>query len=375
MRTELTTTGKQPGEDFEEFFNESLCGFVLATPGGIISRINKTLGEWLGCESTSVVGKNFSELLAIGGRIYYETHLSPLLKMQGFFDEIALELSCQNLRKLPVLINALEVRNKNGEVTHCKFTVLKATDRRTYEQNLKEANQSLELSLANARQVSLLREQFIAILGHDLRNPLGSITAGASMLAESNLSANDAMILQIISRSAARMAELITNIMDFARTRLGEGIIINPKPTLMEPVLQHVADELITSSPGRNIRMELRLPDPVTCDAPRIAQVFSNLLSNAIAHGSPDQPVEVIAAVIDGWFEIEVCNGGIPIPAHLLGEKLFEPFSREMTRPSRNGLGLGLYIVSQIAKAHRGEIKATSTAEKTCFTFRMKTAH
>jgi sigma-B regulation protein RsbU (phosphoserine phosphatase) len=365
----------QPGtgdsDDFVDFFDNSLNGYAIATTEGIITRVNKTLARWTGSEPGALKGKPFTDLLALGGKIYYETHLSPLLKMQGFFDEIAVEITDKDQQKMAVLLNALESRNEKKATASIRYTVTRATDRRIYEQNLKQANASLQASLADAKQISQLREQLIAILGHDLRNPLGSIMAGVGLLSESALTEDDANIVQIINRSATRMAELIGNIMDFARTRMGEGIILNPRPMLMEPILKQVADELKTAWPARHIEVDLQLPNRIYCDAPRIAQILSNLLANALTHGSEKEPVTVKAGMANGSFSITVCNGGDPIPAHLLGEKLFEPFTREGTRPSRNGLGLGLYIASHIAKAHKGSITATSDEKLTCFTFHM----
>jgi phosphoserine phosphatase RsbU/P len=369
-RDELHDTTPTP-EEFDDFFEISLSGNVIARQDGTIIRANKTLAGWLGLTSRDLTGKKFSELLNIGGRIYYETHLGPLLRMQGFFDEVALELQSPSNGKLPVMINALERKGPNGEVLFVRFTVFRAADRRVYEQNLKDAKASLEMSLANANQVALLREQLIAILGHDLRNPLGSVIAGASVLARSELPESETKIVQIINRSAARMAELVSNIMDFARTRLGEGIVINPKPTDIEPTLEHVIDELTAAWPNRVIRADFHLDEPVNCDVPRIAQVFSNLLTNAITHGRADTEVSVKAISKDGLFELTVCNAGEPIVPEMIG-RLFEPFTRDANRPSQNGLGLGLYIASQISKAHKGQIIVSSTEKETCFTFRLQ---
>jgi phosphoserine phosphatase RsbU/P len=356
--------------DLADFFDNALSGFAIADPQGQLIKVNKTLLGWLGCRPNDITGKRFSDLLSIGGKIYYETHLWPLLRMQGHFEEVALELACGKIPKMPVQINALERRDAAGQPRSIWFTVFKATDRHTYEQNLKESKASLELSLANAQQVTTLRDQFIAILGHDLRNPLGSIVAGASMLLRSELPEEEQKIIQIINRSSLRMAELINNIMDFARTRLGEGIIVNRQPTPMEPVLQQVVEELRTIYPSRQIDTTIELATPVVCDGPRVAQLLSNLVANAITHGYPDTPVTISAINKENVFELMVCNKGKQISPALL-DKIFEPFTRESHSPSKNGLGLGLYIASQIAKAHKGELSATSSVEDTCFIFRL----
>ena len=202
-------------ENFEDFFAHSLSGHVIADAEGKILRINQRLADWLGCDGSAAVGQRFSDLLTVGGKIYYETHLWPLLRMQGFFDEVALELGCANNVKLPVLVNAYERRDEKNSPQFIRLTVFKATDRRIYEQNLRDARSAAEINLTNAIQLSTLREQFIAVLGHDLRNPLGAIITGISLLGMEDLEPDQAKIVQVISRSAQRMNELINNVMDF----------------------------------------------------------------------------------------------------------------------------------------------------------------
>lgn len=360
-------------EDFEDFFENSLCGFLTTNAKGEILRGNSRVASWVGYSIEDLKGIRFPELLTIGGKIYCETHLLPLLRMQGFFDEVALELACQGGERLPVLVNACERRDQNGKPLFIRLTVYKATDRRLYEENLRYARTVAETMLADEQATSVLREQFIAVLGHDLRNPLGAITAGTAMiLARSSLSARDASLVNLMKDSGTRMAELIDNIMDFARGRLGGGMMLNRQPVLLEPVLSHVVEELRTTWPERVIQTEFRLIEPIDCDAARLSQILSNLLANALTHGSPDGPVHVNAFLEGDVFELSVSNSGKPISPEAL-ERLFQPFTREDVRSSQNGLGLGLYIASEIARAHKGELTVASTAEETRFTFRMST--
>jgi phosphoserine phosphatase RsbU/P len=366
----LTKITDNVSEDFEDFFENSLCGYVTASAEGIIIRANARMAGWLACDMEALKGKRFSDVLTIGGKIYYETHLWPLLRMQGFFDEVALELSGTNNVKLQVLVNAFERRNGEGEPQLIRFTIFKASDRRVYEQNLKDAKAAAETNLSNALHLSVLREQFIAILGHDLRNPLGTIVAGIGALSRTVTNPAESKIIAVLGKSAARMTELISNIMDFARTRLGEGIVLDRQPVLLEPFLQHIVDEIKAIWPDRVIETSFALDKPVDCDPSRMTQLLSNLLANALTHGAANAVVSVSAHFTGGEFELAVCNSGNPIPAEHL-EHLFEPFYRESSHRSQNGLGLGLYIASQISHAHNGQLTATSTTEQTCFTFRM----
>ncbi len=371
MELHQTNDTSQVQENFEDFFAHSLSGHVIADAEGKILRINQRLAEWLGCDALAAVGQRFSDLLTVGGRIYYETHLWPLLRMQGFFDEVALELGCANNQKLQVLVNAYERRDEKNKPLFIRLTVFKATDRRIYEQNLRDAKSAAEINLTNAIQLSSLREQFIAVLGHDLRNPLGAIISGISLLGMEDLEPDQAKVLQVISRSAQRMRELINNVMDFARARLGGGMILDKKPVLLTPILAHVVDELKIIWQKREIKTDYGIDENIVCDPHRVAQLFSNLLANAITHGAQDKPVYVKACLKDEVFELSVSNSGNPIPADQI-KKLFEPFTREDIRPSQQGLGLGLYIASEISRAHGGELIATSTEDETRFTFRFK---
>ena len=358
-------------EDLEDFFENSLNGFVITNAKGEILRGNWRLANWLEHSTEDLKGVRFSELFTIGGQIYWETHLAPLLRMQVFFDEVALELACPGGTRLPVLVNAHERRDQNDKPQFVHVAVYKATDRRLYEENLRYARTVAETRLADEQATSVLREQFIAVLGHDLRNPLGVITAGTAMLlARSSLSIGDTSLVSLMKDSSARMAELIDNIMDFARGRLGGGMILNRQPADLEPVLCHVVAELRTAWPEKVIETEFRLAEPVDCDAPRLSQILSNLLANALTHGAPDGPVHVNAFLEGNVFELSVSNKGKSISSGTL-ERLFQPFTREDVRSSQNGLGLGLYIASEIARAHKGELTVISTVEVTRFTFRM----
>jgi signal transduction histidine kinase len=225
--------------------------------------------------------------------------------------------------------------------------------------------------LLDERKTAALREQFIAVLGHDLRNPLAAIDGGMHMLLKTPLNDRATMIVGMVRNSVTRMAGLIDNVMDFARGRLGDGITLDRNATdPVEPILHQIVAESQSSAPDRVIETRFALTAPVNCDRRRLGQLTSNLLGNALTHGAPDKPVLVEAATVDGWLELVVANAGDPIPPAVM-KSIFEPFTRGEHRPSLQGLGLGLYISHEIARAHGGTLKVTSTPEETRFTFRM----
>lgn len=358
-------------DDFQDMFENAPCGYLTIQTNGRIAHVNKTLLRWIGHTADDMVGKRFSDFLNIAGRIYFETHIAPLLRMQGFFNEFAIEMVTAAGEPMQMICNALEGRDAAGKPLFTRFALLKATDRRRYEQELLAAREAAKVSLANERETSELREQFIAVLGHDLRNPLASISAGARILGRDAKTEKEHQVTAMMQTTVMRMAGLIDNVLDFARGRLGGGITLDRdarKP--LEPVLHQVIDELRLSSPGRQLEAEYAIDSPVDCDRTRIGQLVSNLVGNALSHGATNEPVRVRAETKDGLFKLSVANAGDPIPEAAMG-KLFEPFFRGEVRASRQGLGLGLHIASQIAQAHEGVLTVTSTPEETRFTFEM----
>jgi phosphoserine phosphatase RsbU/P len=366
------------GPDFRDLFDNAPCGYITLQANGRVDHVNRTFLEWSGHAAERMIGKRFSDFLTMAGRIYYETHIAPLLRMQGFFNEFAIDMLAADDRPLQMIANANERRDPDGKLVAIRLALIKATNRRRYEQELlsgrelaKAAENAVQEQLRREHETSELREQFIAVLGHDLRNPLASISAGARILDRMAQSHNEHQVIAMMQTTVMRMASMIDNVMDFARGRLGGGIALErdgDKP--LEPVLTQVIDELRLASPGRVIEAKLATDQPVHCDRSRIGQLLSNLLGNALTHGATDKPVVVHAGTADGRFELWVSNAGEPIPTESM-DKLFEPFFRGKARASRQGLGLGLYIASQIAKAHGGTLTATSSPEQTRFTFSM----
>jgi phosphoserine phosphatase RsbU/P len=358
-------------DDFEDMFENAPCGYLTLHTGGRIQRVNRTLLGWTGHAADQMTGKRFTDFLNMAGRIYYETHIAPLLRMQGFFSEFAIDMVGAAGEPIQMIANAVEGRDDAGAPLFIRLALIRATDRRRYEHELLESREVAKLGLERERENSELREQFIAVLGHDLRNPLASISAGARIVARDATTEKEHQIAAMMQTTVTRMAELIDNVLDFARGRLGGGIALNRDSLRpLEPVLDQVIDELRLSSPGRQIEADYAIDVPVNCDRTRIGQLVSNLVGNALTHGSSNLPVRVRAATEDGLFKLSVANGGEPIPPAAL-ERLFEPFFRGAVRGSRQGLGLGLHIAAQIAKAHDGTLTVTSTSEETRFTFVM----
>jgi signal transduction histidine kinase len=234
-------------------------------------------------------------------------------------------------------------------------------------------SEAAEAALFDERAAGELREQFIAVLGHDLRNPLASVGAcGILLEKQADDPARVRSLAQRIADNVRRMSALIDDTLDLARGRLGGGIAVAAEPVEdLEAALQAVVAELRDAHPARRIDCRIDVRTRVVCDRGRVQQLVSNLLGNALVHGAEDGTVRLVAGTAEGALVIEVVNDGEPIPADSLA-KVFAPFWRSSTSAKREGLGLGLYICSQIVKAHHGTLEVRSTREAgTRFTARL----
>lgn len=357
-----------PEDDFADLFDAAPCGYAVLSPAGRILRANATLCRWIGRSPDELAGQWFRELLTVPGRIFYETNFAPLLRIQGGFEEVALDLLTPAGDKLPMLVNATERRDEAAAVTAIRVTLFRAKDRRGYERELHARERAALQRLTDEQETAKLREQFIAVLGHDLRNPLASIVGAARLLRRESQSEKALKVIQLMETSVDRMAGLIDDVMDFARGRLGRGIAINPHPQLVTPILQQVVDELEAGHPNRTIICDFDAPHPSNVDEGRLAKLVSNLIANALAHGDPKAPVRLIARADETRLSICIANEGPPIPAAAMA-RLFQPFFRGEVRASQQGLGLGLHIASEIARSHGGQLSVSSTDEETRFEF------
>lgn len=238
----------------------------------------------------------------------------------------------------------------------------------------RRAAMAIENAKAHAALSAALefQERFAAILGHDLRNPLGAIDMARGLLAQRATAANDAPATRILSRiesSSRRMSRMVEQILDLSRSRIGGGLEVRPSSMDLCVLLAGIVNELRTAYPSRTIHL--------TCssllgswDPDRLEQVFSNLIGNAIHHGDPEKPVTVEAHQEGGAVRVDVHNDGPPIP-EALRSQLFSAFRRgakDSRTAKTEGLGLGLFISHELVVAHSGQLDVRSgSAEGTTF--------
>lgn len=242
-------------------------------------------------------------------------------------------------------------------------------------------NESIDQSLAEAvesytERLNRSRQLFLAILGHDLRNPLTAIRMSAQLVSQTNADLQSIEALSTIGTESKAMAKLISDMIDFASTLLGSAMPLNCEPVDLQILCREVVDGFRASHPQRTLYFNPRGDLTGNWDAARIRQVVSNLLGNALQHGSPKGPVELSAASEESTVVLSVHNEGAPIPPEAL-PTLFDPLVRHATvesalRRTPGSIGLGLYIVREIVNAKGGTITVASTAQQgTTFTVRI----
>jgi signal transduction histidine kinase len=232
-------------------------------------------------------------------------------------------------------------------------------------------NENLDHAITDAvdhfsTQRERTREYFIGILSHDLREPLHVIAMNAALLLRRDEPLPNADLRQVarIASGAARMERLISDLLDVTRSRLGGGLPMTPVATDLGRIAGDIVDDLASANPGRDIRCTTDAAEPGLSghwDSARLTQLVSNLIANALKHGS--DPIEVRVRPGDaGTVVLEVCNQGEILPE--LRDHMFEPF---FTSDQRSGIGLGLYIAREIALAHDGELELIESAGETLF--------
>lgn len=239
-------------------------------------------------------------------------------------------------------------------------------------------NEAIDEALAEAaarytEKIHELKDLFLGVMGHDLRNPLSAIIMSANALAKSpSIDEQGRRRLRRMVGSAERMQRMIVDVLDLTRRRFGRALPIHPEPTDFGALCREIADEMRASHPLCDVRIEERGDLRGEWDRGRIIEVISNLLTNSAQHGAEGAPVAVLVVGEEHHVILSVTNQGTPIPEADLAE-LFEPFHTAGNRADESGnLGLGLFIAREVVQAHGGSITASSSEEQgTTFTVRL----
>ncbi|HEU0031252.1 MAG TPA: CHASE3 domain-containing protein [Kofleriaceae bacterium] len=262
-----------------------------------------------------------------------------------------------------VIADAVPVRDRDGRILAAVGVFQDLAEQRRTE--------------AERHEAAVFRDLFGRALGHDLRNPLSTISAGAASLAERLTMPNELKLARRMLSSARRMERMIGHLLELVELRLGGGLALERDYTELWSVARDVVQREEVRYPERSIELELEGELGGMWDRTRIHELMRVLVENALEHGRPDTAIEVRVRGRDTDVVIEVRNHGNPIPSELQ-PLMFDPVSRaaQRIRTRSSGLGLGLYLADQIVRAHGGRIDVTSTSEAgTVFTATLPRNH
>jgi PAS domain S-box-containing protein len=348
-------------ESLEDLYENAPCGYISTFPDGIFAKVNRTFLNWTSYQQEMLLGKKrFQDILTVPGKIFYETHFAPLLRMQGSIYEIAFDLRCGDGRTLPVFVNAVQYCDAAGTPLVIRTTIFDARDRREYEREL-------QLARNKAEQAIQLRDQFLALAAHELRTPLASILGNIQLLQrrlnrENSLNGRDQRTLQIIADQTNRLNKMINSLLDISRIETGQ-LSIDPKPVDIGVLLHRLVDEVRVTIDDREIEIQCKTPSTtISGDELRLEQVFQNLIQNAIKYSASGKPVSVVITLAEAYVEVAVYDKGIGIPERDL-PNLFNRFYRASNVKDNqiSGMGIGLHVVKEIVELHGGHITVQST--------------
>jgi PAS domain S-box-containing protein len=340
----------------ESFIEHTPCGFLSFSDNGTILFVNGVLAHLLGHERENLIGSHVDTLLSVAGRIYYQTHFFPLLKLREQIDEIYLSLRSKEKTEVPMMVSASRYRDASGQyVNNC--VLLSMRERRKFEDELIAARTQAE-SAARAK------DEFLAIASHELRTPLTAILGWLHLLRESDYDKELVReSLEVIERNAQLQSQLVSDILDTSRVATGKlRITLQPHDLLVS--LREALSVAKPSIDAKHIGVETEIETSyamVSGDPGRLQQIFWNLFSNASKFTPKGGKISIKVRRVNSSVSVTVSDTGEGIPSDFL-PYVFERFRQADQSKSRKhgGLGLGLAIVRDLVHLHGGTISARS---------------
>ena len=347
------------------------CGFLVFEDDGTISLINQTLSAWLGYEPGELAGRSLNTILSVGGRIFHQTHILPLLQMSGKAEEIYFSLKAKDGQAVAMLTNAAR-REKSGRFSnHCIFLPMR--QRREYEDELLQAKKV-------ADEASQAKAKFLSLMSHELRTPMNAILGFGQLLQMDELDEMQAESVDHIVKSGQHLLELINEVLDISRIEAGH-LEVSIESVSSHEIMSEALGMARPLAAKAGIEAKM-LPGvlgerSVFADRSRLRQVLLNLLANGIKYNRPGGTVTIAAEAarkkntdteIDRALRFSVCDTGAGIaPDKLL--KLFLPFERLGAEKSDvEGTGLGLALSKRLTEAMGGNLGVRSImGEGSCF--------
>ena len=346
----------------DELLEAAPAGFLSFDDDGIILVTNRRMTERLGYQPGELEGRHIETILSAGGRIFYHTHFFPLLKMQGSADEVYFSLRSKEGEEVPVLTNAARRISGGKAFNDCVF--VRMSVRHQYEDELLRARKA-------ADQASASKARFLSMMSHDLRTPLAAITGYADLLMtemRGPITEEQREDLRAIKSAGQDMMRLISDILSFAQLESGR-VEVRMQPVRLEDVLARAESLMRVRFQEKSLaydRTACPVDFTIAADPDRLQQILLNLLTNAVKFTPPGGEIHVRCTREEGRTLIHVEDTGVGIPEHRVAE-VFEPFvqlQHGSAPAGESGVGLGLSISRDLARAMGGDLTVTSVEGK-----------
>lgn len=344
----------------EVFYDRASCGYISSLTNGTIVRANLTFCRWLGYEREDVIGRRVHDFLTVGAKIFYETHYRPLLDMQGAVQEIAVDFVRSDGELLPTLVNSVQEPATAQSTAVIRTIVFNATERRRYERELL-------FERRRAEEASKAKSDLIAMISHDVRNPLAAVLSGLGLLDKTELTPQQKRYVRLLKITAHNLQLLTDNTLELSKIEAGGLRLHNAGFNLRELVYRTVEGMLpAAEEKGLELSIEIdeAVPEIVIGDAVKIGQVLMNLLSNSLKFTDKGSIKVRLAcqafAPADVLITFSVIDTGKGIPSEHLGQVSDEYFQVESSA-RQGGTGLGLAICRNILELYGSRIVIEST--------------
>ncbi|CAM4321994.1 PAS domain-containing hybrid sensor histidine kinase/response regulator [Gillisia hiemivivida] len=349
-------------ETAEELYENSPCGYVSFLTDGTIYNINRTLLSWLNSTKEEIIYvKKFPDLFKIGGQIFFETHFFPLIRMQGFIQEINFDIVKKDRSSFPGLINVNEIPAKGKNPLTYRATIFDITDRKKYEKELMAAKKKAE-------EDSHAKAEFLSTISHEIRTPLHAILGIGNLLSKTHLNEDQKEYARILLLSSENLLGLVNNLLDLSKIE-AEKVELEKRDFNIKNMVKMLQQTFRVKAAEKNIdllvEMDENVPQELSGDPIKLSQILTNLIGNAIKFTKKGSVSIIIEHLETGsnesLFGFKVCDTGMGIPQDKL-EAIFQEFSQASydVNLEYGGTGLGLTISQKLLHLHKSEMKVQS---------------
>lgn len=341
----------------DALLNTAPCGFVTFTDDGTMLEVNSTLADLLGYTRVELEGWHLQKVLPPGGRVFYHTHIFPLLKLHGMAEEIYVALRAKDGRDVPMMLNGARRERDGVMVNDCVF--VRMQQRHRFEEELLLARRAAE-------QANAARAKFLSMMSHDLRTPLTAVS-GFTKLMEGGvygpITEEQRNVLQRTNEACRELLRMINDILAFAQLESGR-VDVRTEPVAVTDAIARAESLIRVRVHEQRLTLSSEGTDgaQVLADPDKLQQILLNLLTNAIKFTSPGGAISVTCSSDGDRMRIAVRDTGVGIPPEQL-ERIFDPFvqlDHQPADPTQRGVGLGLAISRDLARAMNGDLTVES---------------